>query len=187
MTQFFQRFSDPSFMPHGHCYMWQADILWLHVGSSAIIALAYFLIPVVLFVFAAKNKYDLPHKDLIYLFTAFILLCGFTHLTDIYTTWHPAYLFQGWAKAATAAVSIVTALVLVPKLPELLNMGSVVRDYRKLEARYAAQQAENENMQAVYQASLDRENRLVELKREVNAELLRQGLPSRYTTPEEPG
>lgn len=172
-------------MPHGHCYMWQADILWLHVGSSALIALAYFLIPTVLFIFAVKNKNGLPHRDLVFLFTAFIFLCGFSHLTDIYTTWHPAYLFQGWVKAATASVSIVTALVLIPKLPELLNMGSVVRDYQNLEARFEAQQTENENMHAVYQASLDRENRLVELKREVNAELLRQGLPSRYTVPEQ--
>lgn len=187
MKEFLQRFTDPSFMPHGHCYLWQADILWLHVSSSALIALAYFLIPIVLGIFAVKNKHGLPHKDLLLLFTAFILLCGFTHLVDIYTTWIPAYLFQGWVKAVTAAVSIVTALVLIPKVPELLNMRSMIQNYRELEAKFEQQQAQNENMQIVYQASLDRENRLVELKREVNAELLRQGLPTRYTIPTEPG
>lgn len=185
MTNLLHRLSDPSFMPHGHCYHWQADILWLNVGSSALIALAYFVIPAVLYVFAVNNKKALPHKDLLYLFMAFILLCGFTHVVEIYTTWYPAYLFQGWVKAATASVSVITALVLLPKIPELLNMRSVIQNQQELEAKFLEQQTLNNQMQVIHQASLARENRLVELKREVNFERTKRGLPPKYSLPED--
>ena len=33
------------FIPHGHCYLWMPEVLWLHVMSDAIIAVAYFSIP----------------------------------------------------------------------------------------------------------------------------------------------
>ena len=38
-------FSSNEFMPHGHCYLWQPGVIWLHVTSDAIIALAYTTIP----------------------------------------------------------------------------------------------------------------------------------------------
>jgi EAL domain-containing protein (putative c-di-GMP-specific phosphodiesterase class I) len=34
-----------SFIPHGHCYLWMPEVLWLHVMSDAVIAAAYFSIP----------------------------------------------------------------------------------------------------------------------------------------------
>jgi hypothetical protein len=35
-----------NFMPHGHCYLWRPDVLWLRVGSDTLIALSYCAIPV---------------------------------------------------------------------------------------------------------------------------------------------
>lgn len=40
-----------SFMPHGFCYLWMPTILWLHIISDTIIALAYFSIPFALLYF----------------------------------------------------------------------------------------------------------------------------------------
>ena len=37
-------FSSQGFEPHGHCYLWLPEILWLHVISDAFIALAYYSI-----------------------------------------------------------------------------------------------------------------------------------------------
>ena len=42
----FDALSNSAFMPHGHCYLWQPALLWSHVSSDAIIALAYFSIPI---------------------------------------------------------------------------------------------------------------------------------------------
>ena len=45
MVEFFtQLFSAAGFEPHGHSFLWQSDILWLHVLSDLGIALAYYSI-----------------------------------------------------------------------------------------------------------------------------------------------
>lgn len=168
------------FMPHGHCYFWQPDVLWLHVGSNAVIALAYILIPLALTIFIVKNKFKLPHKDLLYLSVAFIFLCGMTHLMEIYTTWIPDYRLEGWLKAITASVSIITALVLLPKLPELLKTEDLQKKYNLLRNDQTALEARLNQMNSVFDASVGREDRIVQLKREINQELAKQGLPQRY-------
>jgi hypothetical protein len=167
-------------MPHGHCYFWQPDILWLHVGSNAVIALAYLLIPLALAIFILKNKFKLPHKDLLYLSIAFIFLCGLTHLMEIYTTWIPVYRLEGWLKAITASVSITTALVLLPKLSELLKTEDLQKKYDLLQDSQTALEARLNQMNSVFDASIGREDRIVQLKREINQELSKQGLPQRY-------
>ncbi|NJN74948.1 MAG: hypothetical protein HC796_00105 [Synechococcaceae cyanobacterium RL_1_2] len=41
-------FSPSQYMPHGSCYLWQSPLIWLHVSSDLIIAIAYFSIPATL-------------------------------------------------------------------------------------------------------------------------------------------
>ena len=33
------------YLPHGYCFTWTPDLLWSMVGADAIIAMAYFSIP----------------------------------------------------------------------------------------------------------------------------------------------
>jgi hypothetical protein len=40
---FFQQLFSPDFMPHGYCYMWVPRIVWLHVISDGLIAVAYYV------------------------------------------------------------------------------------------------------------------------------------------------
>lgn len=42
MTDFLKRLFAADFMPHGHCYFWQPEIVWLHVPSDGLITLAYY-------------------------------------------------------------------------------------------------------------------------------------------------
>lgn len=107
-------------MPHGHCYLWKPEILWLHVISDLIVAIAYYSIPLTLIILMIKRK-TFPLKWLIGLFAAFILLCGTTHIVSIITQWTPIYRFQGILKLITALVSIATAVVIFPILPKLLE------------------------------------------------------------------
>ena len=111
------------FMPHGMCYLWRPDVLWLHVGSDAVIALSYFSIPVAMTVFAARRP-DLAYRPVVWLFTAFIILCGLTHSVSIWTVWTPHYVFEGALKAATAIASLATAIALWPLLPRALALPS---------------------------------------------------------------
>ncbi len=111
------------FMPHGYCFLWRPDVLWLHVLSDLCIMLAYLGIPLVLLYFIYKRK-DLPFQLVFVLFGAFILLCGTTHALSIWVLWHPNYYFEGVIKAMTAVVSIATLIMMVRLLPQALSLPS---------------------------------------------------------------
>jgi len=133
-------FNTSSFSPHGLCLLWQPDLIWLHVGSDALIALAYFSIPFVLSIFVARRP-DVEFGWVFWAFAIFITACGLTHLLSIYTLWVPAYGLEGLVKAVTAVASIVTAAMLWPLLPKLLALPSPAQ----LRAAYAALETEAEH------------------------------------------
>jgi signal transduction histidine kinase/CheY-like chemotaxis protein len=72
----------------------------------------------------ARRRSDLVFRPLLWLFAAFILLCGTTHWLDLVTLWVPAYGLQAIVKVATAAVSIFTAVALWRLLPQALTLPS---------------------------------------------------------------
>lgn len=109
------------FMPHGHCYLWRADILWTHVISDGLIALAYFSIPLGL-VYLKRKRTDIQFSWLLVLFSLFILLCGLTHIYSIYNIWVGSYGGQGVIKALTAFVSVGTAIGLIHVLPRVVTI-----------------------------------------------------------------
>jgi two-component system NtrC family sensor kinase len=39
-------FGSQGTLPHGSCYQWNPTLIWLHVVSDILVALAYFSIPV---------------------------------------------------------------------------------------------------------------------------------------------
>ncbi|MBD2353962.1 response regulator [Tolypothrix sp. FACHB-123] len=116
-------FSSGPFIPHGHCYLWKTDLVWLHIISDAIIAIAYYSIPSTLFYFVNKRQ-DLPFHWVFLLFSGFIVACGTTHLMEIWTLWYPTYWLSGFIKALTATISLFTALQLVPLVPQALALPS---------------------------------------------------------------
>jgi PAS domain S-box-containing protein len=111
------------FIPHGHCYLWKPGLVWLHLLSDALTALAYYSIPITLFYFV-KKRTDLPFNWIFLMFCAFIVACGTTHLMSIWTLWHPSYWLSGTLKAGTAAVSVFTAIELVVIMPGALALPS---------------------------------------------------------------
>ncbi|WP_188152407.1 PAS domain S-box protein [Teredinibacter waterburyi] len=109
------------FMPHGHCYYWRPDILWSNVISDLLIGIAYFVISALLLWLLFKRK-NIRFRSVFLLFAAFILLCGLTHLFNIYTVWHGAYGIQGLLKIFTAIASVLTAVVLFRAIPLILSI-----------------------------------------------------------------
>ena len=55
-------FSPSQYMPHGYSFLWQPPLVWLHVTSDFLIALAYFSISALLIYFAIKRQ-DLLFLD----------------------------------------------------------------------------------------------------------------------------
>ena len=118
-----QRLIETDFMPHGYCYLWLPEILWLHVFSDGLIALAYFLIPASLFTFVLRRR-EIPFPWMFLMFAAFITACGLTHVMGIWTIWQPDYGMEGLVKFGTGLVSIATALTLIPLIPKALALRS---------------------------------------------------------------
>ncbi|WP_436644225.1 HWE histidine kinase domain-containing protein [Microbaculum sp. FT89] len=118
-------FGAANFVPHGYCMTWRPDLVALHAISDAGIAAAYFAIPLAIVVFA-RRRGDITGeaRQIAILFSAFIVLCGITHLGGLLTLWYPYYGLDGMAKAATAFVSIMTAIVVWRMLPRLVAIAS---------------------------------------------------------------
>jgi PAS domain S-box-containing protein len=140
-----QLFSSGDFRPHGYCYLWNTGLVWLHVVSDLLIAIAYFSIPLTLVWFVRKRR-DLPFSWMFVLFGLFIVACGSTHVMEVWNLWHANYWLAGVLKAVTAAASIPTAILLARLVPQALDLPNVsqwvqqtaslekeVRDRRELE------------------------------------------------------
>lgn len=132
-------FASTGLTPHGVCLLWQPGLIWTYALSDIGIALAYFSIPLMLGVIARRRK-DLVFRPLLRMFAGFILLCGTTHWLDLITLWTPAYGAQAIVKAATAIVSITTAIVLWRLLPQALALPSPAQFRETSEALRASEE-----------------------------------------------
>lgn len=110
------------FEPHGYCLLWNPFLLWLHVASDSLIAIAYMAIPASIVVLLRKRR-DLPFNWMFVLFGVFILLCGLTHLLGIWTMWRPVYWIEGAIKVSTALASVPTALLLIKIMPRIVSFA----------------------------------------------------------------
>lgn len=129
---FRQFFAGDTLSPHGICLFWRPELIWTHVAADALIGLAYFSIPLALAVFV-RSRPDVRFGWVIWMFVAFIMLCGVTHFISIWTLWRPDYAIEAVVKAVTAMASVATALALWPLLPKAIALPSPAH----LEARVA--------------------------------------------------
>ena len=124
MTSFLSWLLSPQdYMPHGMCFLWQPELIALHVASDSVIALAYYSIPVALGYFVWKRT-DLAFPAIFVLTSLFILACGTTHLMGVWTLWFPDYRVDGGIKAVTALLSIGTAIAIWKVMPLALALPS---------------------------------------------------------------
>jgi hypothetical protein len=123
MKEFLEKLFSSNFMPHGHCYLWNPGLIWLHMISDSLIALAYFSIPVTLIYFIQRRR-DLPFPWVFVCFGMFILACGDTHTMEVWTLWHANYWLSGVIKAVTAMASVPTAILLFQLVPKALALPS---------------------------------------------------------------
>jgi two-component system, cell cycle sensor histidine kinase and response regulator CckA len=125
-------------------------------------------IPVLLFWFIRKRS-DLPFPRVFWMFCAFIVLCGLTHASEILMTAVPLYRVSALVKVATAAVSLMTAAMLRPLIPQALALRSPA----ELERVNRALAAEVQERQRAQEAILDL-NRTLEARIEERSRALRE-------------
>jgi signal transduction histidine kinase len=163
--------SSPSFMPHGMCYLWQPQTLWLNVGSDGLIAAAYYAIPFSLYYLVQGRRREIPFPGIILMFAAFIILCGTTHLMEIWTVWHPDYRLAGALKGVTGIVSVATMFALFKVIPLAMQLRSPAQLQQEVEARTAQLANLNEQLSAQVKAR-DRAEALLRDRNERKDEFL---------------
>ena len=140
MLAFATGFLRADFLPHGWCYRWDPSIVFLHVGSDLLIALAYYFIPFGL-IYIVRRRGDMVYPWMFWLFGLFILACGTTHFMNVLTVWQPWYRLDGIVKLITAAASVPTAIALMRIAPAVIDLPSP-EELRLLNAQLAQQVAD---------------------------------------------
>ncbi|TDE10533.1 sensor histidine kinase [Dyadobacter psychrotolerans] len=144
VTAFFKGLFDTGDWPaRWGCGTWSDFHGWFYIASDLLIWAAYFLIPLFLIRLTILRK-DFPFPKIIWLFGAFIVLCGTTHFIDAIIFWWPVYRLSAFVRFLTAVVSISTVYVLYKKLPNVLLIRSVaeleheINERRLVEEKLAA-------------------------------------------------
>ncbi|MGM9507659.1 sensor histidine kinase [Larkinella sp. GY13] len=156
---FFQRLADTSdWPPRWYCGTWTDFHGWLYILSDLTIWLAYMAIPLILvrFIFIKKG---VPLAGVFWLFGAFILFCGLTHLIDAAMFWIPAYRINALIRFLTAVVSVATVVALIRYFNEAVGLRTSKEYDRELSYRQLAMQeltrSNQELQQFAYIASHD--------------------------------
>jgi signal transduction histidine kinase/CheY-like chemotaxis protein len=130
-----QVFEASGYMPHGHCYLWQPDLIALHGVSDLLIGLSYLVISLTLAYLVYRARDVIPFQWMIIAFGLFIIACGVTHFMEVITLWTPVYWLAGDVKVVTAMASLGTAVALPPLVPRILALihAQSLADERHLE------------------------------------------------------
>lgn len=122
VNEFFSKlFRADDWPPRWVCGEWTSFHGWLYITSDIVIWLAYFIIPAIIIFFIQKRQ-NLPFLPVFWLFGAFIILCGSTHLIDAIMFWWPGYRLSALLRVLTALVSMATAFALIRDLPKLIEV-----------------------------------------------------------------
>lgn len=159
VADFFSKIGDTSdWPPRWLCGNWSDFHGWLYIASDLMIWLAYMCIPLILIRFIVLKK-GIPLKPVFWLFGAFILLCGLTHLLDVIIFWTPIYRISALVRLFTGIVSIGTVVALVKYFDDAIGLRTSQEYERELVYRQKALQAlertNNELKQFAYVASHD--------------------------------
>ncbi|KRB82669.1 histidine kinase [Sphingomonas sp. Root710] len=134
------------YAPHGYCLLWDPWLVWTMAASDALIALAYFSIPIALVTFVRKRR-DVAFGGIFWLFALFITACGLTHVVALWNLWNGAYELEAIIKLITALASVGTAILLWPLLPKAIALPSPAH-LREANRALRAEIAEREKTEA---------------------------------------
>jgi hypothetical protein len=132
----------PIFVSHEVCWLYRSDIVWTHAVGDGLTAVAYYLIPLFLFLATRHYHFDIRVKGLLWIYAGFILLCGTTHFVDLVMIWYVTeniLIFDGWLRVVTGAFSLMSAGVTIYTVLRFLTFA---RRYLGLTAQMTSERRE---------------------------------------------
>jgi two-component sensor histidine kinase len=137
---------DTHFMPHRFCYLGEPGLVWSHVITDSLIAIAYLAISIALLYLVYRARSDIPMHWMFLAFGLFIVACGGTHLLEVITVWMPLYVLSAAVKGVTAVVSLTTAAVFPFTMPRIFKL---VQQAKQSEQNMAELRASEERKEAL--------------------------------------
>ncbi len=101
------------------CLSCDPRLLWLHVLSSATIALAYAAIAATLIYLMLANRRQIPFPQVFIAFGVLLVAAALTRIMDIVLVWRPLHWLAGNIELMTALASLVSAALLPFLLPHV--------------------------------------------------------------------
>jgi len=144
-------FNTSSWPPRWHCGTWTDFHGWLYIISDLLIWASYFAIPILL-IRLVRGRPDIPFPKIVWLFIAFIIFCGTTHLIDAVIFWWPAYRLSALIRFFTAIISMVAVYVLFKVMPLILSLRSVKELEFEINQRQAAETALSKSHQLLFES-----------------------------------
>jgi signal transduction histidine kinase len=149
ITFFANIFSSEGFPARWSCGEWSEVHGWLYIISDLLTWLAYFTIPVLLFLLIRRSKSQIPFKRTFIFFTLFIFFCGLTHLLDAIIFWEPLYRLSAVMRFLTAGISITTVFVFAAAFPTALKLKSPLQLEQEVQLRTKEVQERNKELNNV--------------------------------------
>jgi PAS domain S-box-containing protein len=147
VVSFFSKLFDTAdWPPRWHCGNWTDFHGWFYIISDLLIWSAYFAIPLTILKYLSR-RVNTRFLRAYFLFAAFILACGSTHLLDAITFWFPAYRLNALVRFITGVVSWVTVFHIIKILP----VATSLRSHEELEREIAERKKVEENLQVLNQ------------------------------------
>lgn len=159
-------FDTSGFVPRWRCGAWPSSLGWLHIASDLMIWVAYLTIPMLL-AFFIRHRRDTPFPRVFWLFSAFIVACGSTHLLEAVIFYFPLYRLAGILKLVTAVISWVTVIALIPVLPKALALRTPRELEQEVIARTGELAAANDALQVEVENRKRTEATVLETSRQI--------------------
>ncbi|QRQ99932.1 sensor histidine kinase [Dyadobacter sandarakinus] len=164
LTGFFGGIFDTKDWPaRWHCGEWSDFHGWLYIASDLLIWASYFLIPFFLMRVAMQRR-DFPFPKTIWLFIAFIILCGTSHLLDAIMFWVPMYRLSALVRLGTAIVSLGAVYYLSRIVPNILLIRSVADLQKEIDERNIVEEKLQETQRSLIRSMDQLERQHAQLK-----------------------
>ena len=115
--------ANQQFIPLSNSYLWQSNLLLLHLLPESIIAIANYTIGLTLLYFV-RLRQDLPYNWVFLLLAASIVVCGIADLLDIWTLWYPTYGLNRCIKSVAAFGLLYAAFELLKIIPKIVAVST---------------------------------------------------------------
>ena len=90
MFIYLQLFFNKNFINNGYIYFGKLGIIRFGIASKLIVNSSYLIISLLL-LYVLRYRPNIPYQKIFWLFFALIMVCGATHLLELFALWYPNY------------------------------------------------------------------------------------------------